>query len=99
MQLSLITKFYLIFYTLASKKGQPFIHPISFNNLGKNCDGVNFDGECCSVAAPCAINEGDCDSSYECQGNLTCGSNNCPAHFPSDANCCISSFGKEILWF
>ena len=72
---------------------------ISFNTLGKNCDGVNYDGECCSVAAPCAINEGDCDSSSECQGNLTCGSNNCPAPFPSDADCCYSSSGKEISWF
>ena len=72
---------------------------ISFNTLGKNCDGVNYDNECCSVVAPCAINEGDCDSDSECQGNLICGSNNCPAPFPSDADCCYSSSGKEILWF
>ena len=72
--------------------------PISFNNLGKNCDGVNYDGECCSVAAPCAINEGDCDIDSECKGNLICGSNNCPAHFPSKADCCESPFGKQISW-
>jgi hypothetical protein len=72
---------------------------ISFNTLGKNCDGVNYDGECCSVAAPCAINEGDCDRDSECQGNLVCGSNNCPAPFPKGADCCESSSGKEIRVF
>ena len=71
---------------------------ISFHTLGKKCDGVNYDGECCSVAAPCAINEGDCDSSSECQGNLICGRNNCPAPFPSGADCCESPFGKQTSW-
>ena len=70
---------------------------ISFNNLDKSCDGVKYDGECCSVVAPCAINEGDCDIDSECQANLTCGSNNCPAPFPSSADCCYSSSGKIIL--
>ena len=64
--------------------------------LSGHCNGVKYDRECCSAAAPCAINEGDCDSDSECQGDLTCGSNNCPAPFPSDADCCSSS-GKETL--
>jgi len=55
---------------------------------GKNCDGVNYDRECCSVEAPCAIDEGDCDNDSECQGDLVCGSNNCYAPFPSGADCC-----------
>ena len=71
--------------------------------LGKTCDGISYDGECCSVLAPCAINEGDCDADNECQGNLFCGSNNCPAPFPSQADCCESpfsrDFGKNISWF
>merc|ERR1711920_544494 len=62
---------------------------------GKNCDGVNYDRECCSVEAPCAINEGDCDNDNECQYNLVCGSNNCYAPFPSGADCCE----EEVLEF
>jgi hypothetical protein len=58
---------------------------------------AHYDRECCSVAAPCAINEGDCDSDSECQGNLICGSNNCPAPFPSDANCCESPFDMDEM--
>ena len=65
----------------------------------ESCDGTNYDSECCSVAVPCAINEGDCDKESECQGNLICGSNNCPAPFPSEADCCESPFGKEYHGF
>merc|ERR1740122_383044 len=42
----------------------------------------------CSVAVPCAINEGDCDKDSECKGRLICGRKNCPANFPSGADCC-----------
>ena len=72
--------------------------PFSFHILGKSCNGTNYDSECCSVVVPCAINKGDCDNEYECQGNLTCGSNNCPAPFPSGADCCESPFGKQMSW-
>ena len=72
--------------------------PISFNILGKDCDGIIYDAECCSVAAPCANNEGDCDDESECQGDLICGQNNCPAPFHSGADCCESPFGKQISW-
>ena len=74
--------------------------PNSINTLGKNCDGVNYDAECCSAAAPCAINEGACRGDSECQGNLICGSsNNCPVPFPYGAKCCEFPSGKEMLWF
>ena len=64
---------------------------------GKICDGINYDRQCCSVEAPCAINEGDCDHKSECQGNLICGKNNCRAPFPSGADCCESPFGKVVI--
>ena len=65
---------------------------------GKICDGINYDRQCCSVEAPCAINEGDCDHKSECQGNLICGQSNCPAPFHSGADCCESPFGKQLFW-
>ena len=41
----------------------------------------------------CSENEGDCDSHYECQDGLFCGSNNCPASlgFDSEIDCCTST--------
>lgn len=51
-------------------------------------EGTSYDRECCSKVSPCHINEGDCDTNIECQGNLVCGRNNCPAPFPSSADCC-----------
>ena len=32
----------------------------------------------CASGIPCGEDEGDCDYHDECQGNLKCGSNNCP---------------------
>ena len=44
--------------------------------------------ECCSEENPCGVGEGDCDHDNECEGELTCGKNNC-ADFPSPkADCC-----------
>merc|ERR1712133_90813 len=44
--------------------------------------------ECCSEEHPCGVGEGDCDNDNECEGELTCGKNNC-ANFPSPrADCC-----------
>ena len=68
---------------------------------GKICDGINYDKKCCSVEAPCAINEGDCDKNSECQGNLICGKDNCPLPFPLKADCCelplvTNPFSKKI---
>ena len=63
--------------------------------LVKTCGGEIYDNECCSVEAPCAINQGDCDENSECQGDLVCGKDNCPAPFPSTADCCESPSGTN----
>ena len=64
-----------------------------FHIIGKACNGIGHDyndyfRECCSTSNLCGINEGDCDSDDECSGDLSCGNNNCPAPFPSNADCC-----------
>ena len=61
---------------------------------GKICDGKPYDRSCCTREAPCAINQGDCDRSNQCQGNLVCGKNNCPVRFPKNADCCTYGFGN-----
>ena len=42
---------------------------------------------------PCGQNEGDCDSAYECEEGLVCGSNNCPTSlgFDSEVDCCYAA--------
>ena len=60
---------------------------------GKICDGKPYDRSCCTREAPCSTNQGDCDKSDQCQGNLVCGQNNCPASFPKYADCCESPNG------
>ena len=52
----------------------------------------NFWG-CCTAENPCDINQGDCDSHPDCNGDLGCGEDNCPADFPSHADCCVDSSG------
>ena len=47
------------------------------------------------IIVPCAINQGDCDKNSECQGDLVCGKDNCPAPFPSTADCCESPYGTN----
>merc|ERR1719483_141995 len=55
-----------------------------------SCDGFSaLIPDCCSSSLPCGINEGDCDNDDECHPNLKCGRNNCPANFPSTADCCF----------
>ena len=63
------------------------------------CDGSSNNdidtASCCTSLSPCGINEGDCDSNLECQGELICGIDNCinilPSdHFPSTHDCCYS---------
>ena len=47
----------------------------------------------CTIANPCEVDEGDCDSNNECQTNLLCDITiSCPAYlgFASDVNCCSS---------
>ena len=56
------------------------------------------DEDFCTTDNPCAVDEGDCDSSNECQTNLIC-ANNCPAYlgFMSDVNCCSDTYGCKFL--
>merc|ERR1719483_711710 len=71
-------------------------------DCGKNCRGVTshggilglYDRNCCTREEPCAINQGDCDRSYQCQGNLVCGKDNCGKGFPRSADCCEPGTGK-----
>ncbi len=65
-----------------------------FHILVTVCDGINFDDECCSTTNQCGDSQGDCDNDDECSDDLICGSNNCPSHFPSDADCCTNAIGK-----
>ena len=49
-----------------------------------------FSADDCTVAKPCPINQGHCQSDDECQGVHKCGHNNCPANlgYHPEARCC-----------
>ena len=52
----------------------------------------------CTTTDPCAVDEGNCDFSNECQSNLFCNAaSSCPTYlgFASDINCCFSGSGCE----
>ena len=51
----------------------------------------------CTLANPCALNEGDCDLHDECQSGLECGSNNCPDSlgFEEEEDCCVAASGSS----
>ena len=66
--------------------------------------GFHYEFDCCYAATvgdenfcasgiPCGEDEGDCDSHEECQGNLICGSLNCPTSlgFDPDIDCCYDN--------
>ena len=57
-----------------------------------NCDTVSNGEIGFCYCNTCFENEGDCDSDDECQDDLVCGSNNCPASlgFDSAVDCCCS---------
>ncbi len=40
---------------------------------------LGIDDDCCTEEMPCGEGDGDCDSDAECEGDLICGDNNCPA--------------------
>ena len=43
----------------------------------------------CSLAKPCPLGEGDCDSDDECQGDLVCGYKNCDgSQYGANDDCC-----------
>merc|ERR1711992_18092 len=52
------------------------------------CDGTVYNPNCCTKDNPCKKDEGDCDYSYQCIGDLQCGKDNCPEMFPTGADCC-----------
>ena len=52
---------------------------------------------CCSSSNQCGLNEGDCELNSDCSGNLICGNDNCPSHFPSDADCCSGNFMMLVI--
>ena len=71
----------------------------------KSCDwsgiGDKNTWSCCSIENPCDENDGDCDSSAECKGELLCGLNNCndinnATHFDGSADCCFDPTSKTI---
>ena len=52
----------------------------------------------CASGIPCGENKGDCDAHDDCQEDLACGSNNCPASlgFDSKVDCCYQpNLGDE----
>ena len=57
-------------------------------------DDIDFDEKRCSTKHQCGDRQGDCDSDDECSDGLICGKDNCPAHFPSDDDCCTKAGGK-----
>ena len=68
----------------------------SWDSWDSGCDLTTSSGSCCSEDNPCDIDEGDCDSEFECMPGLTCGTNNCPAGFPSDHDCCLESTTRYV---
>ena len=50
----------------------------------------------CSIADPCNLEEGHCQSDFECKGTFRCGENNCPSGFLKTTNCCYDYCGKWL---
>ena len=56
-------------------------------------NATNGDEDFCTTTNPCKVDEGDCDNSLECEGDLNCDVfNECPSNlgFNSDVACCSS---------
>ena len=64
------------------------LNPFSVNCMTTKNGDLGF----CSCQS-CSENEGDCDFHSHCQGDLKCGSNNCPDSYGFDSNtdCCYAS--------
>ena len=65
------------------------------------CTGIlNYDSSCCTSSNPCGINQGDCDSDSDCNGDLICGKDNCIDLWPSFgdvyADCCIEGLRHHV---
>merc|ERR1719412_1331421 len=60
--------------------------PCEYSSLGCFCDGED---SCCTESNQCGVNEGDCDSDVDCEGDLVCGTDNCNGpNFDSEDDCC-----------
>ena len=64
------------------------------------CTALNWDYNCCTSANPCGLNQGDCDSDSDCQGDLRCGLDNCmdvaPGFTDALADCCIDGLRHHV---
>ena len=67
--------------------------------LTVECDWTGINNEttwnCCNFTNQCGLGEGDCDYDDQCEGNLTCGFDNCQAMNPNktfsiSADCCYA---------
>ena len=69
-----------------------------FTDPLRDCRGSpSTDWNCCSDVLPCIEGQGDCDEDSQCEGDLTCGENNClndfstsSSNWVTEADCCIS---------
>lgn len=43
---------------------------------------------CCTSEKKCGLGDGDCDNDEDCDGDLVCGTNNCPASWGETKDCC-----------
>ena len=82
-------------YILSSSKFIKHNNLKHFGIIEKVCDGIGYNYEpyfrsCCTISNQCGIGQGDCDFDNQCSGDLVCGHNNCPSHFPQHADCCES---------
>ena len=59
------------------------------------CTAINNSEDCCSSINLCGLNQGNCKSDNDCQGDLTC-EDTCPVGFPDGYKCCQTS-GKFIF--
>ena len=79
-----------------------FIHHTFIYFSSGNCDAKKNDGDCCTDASPCGLQEGDCDTDSECRGSeLVCGLDNCQAKDPSwgksTFDCCRKGINNVFL--
>ena len=59
----------------------------------------NYTDACCSDQEKCGIDEGDCNSDFECHGSLVCKFDSCPMNqgFGEGASCCQQPSGSYVM--
>ena len=70
--------------------GNPKCSPSTWNN---------YTDACCSDQEKCGIDEGDCNSDFECHGSLICKFDSCPIKkgFGERASCCQQPSGSYVM--